>query len=274
MQAKRTKTTPDEDAFLDEAHGDFVGWRQPEQRLREALAKDELQLYVQPIMALPENRFAMAEVLVRLREEEAMLLPPGEFLPTFEHYGMMPELDRWVVSRIAQRVARHGQGAFRRYSINVSEQTLKQADMPGFLLQTLEKLKVRADALCFEIDESDMLARLAAAARFAAAVRSLGCKVAVDGFGRRATSFAPLKTLRVDYIKVDGAITRNILRSDNALNKLQTILRVGKALNAGIVAEFVEQADILDRLRQLGVGYAQGFGIARPAPIEELPKGG
>jgi len=100
MQAKKTQAAPDEDALLDEAHGDFVGWRRPAQRLREALAKDELQLYVQPIMALPENRFAMGEVLVRLREEEAKLLPPGDFLPTFEHYEMMAELDRWVVSRI------------------------------------------------------------------------------------------------------------------------------------------------------------------------------
>jgi len=274
MQAKKTQAAPDEDALLDEAHGDFVGWRRPAQRLREALAKDELQLYVQPIMALPENRFAMGEVLVRLREEEAKLLPPGDFLPTFEHYEMMAELDRWVVSRIVQRLARHGHGGFRRYSINVAEQTLKKADMPRFVLQTLEKLKVRADTLCFEIDESDMLARLTAAARFSAAVRSLGCKIAVDGFGRRATSFVPLKTLRVDYIKVDGSITRNILRSEHALKKLQTILRVGKALNAGIIAEFVEQAEILDSLRKLRVGYAQGFGIARPAPIEELPKGG
>ena len=274
MQAKKTQPVADRDAPLEEAHGDFLGWHRPAQRLREALAKDELQLYVQPIMALPENRFAMAEVLVRLREEEAKLLPPGDFLPTFEHYGMMAELDRWVVSRIVQRLARHGHGGFRRYSINVAEQTLNKADMPGFVLQTLEKLKVRPDNLCFEIDESDMLARLTAAARFAAAVRSLGCKIAIDGFGQRATSFAPLKTLRVDYIKVDGSITRNILRNAHALKKLQTILRVGDAMHAGIVAEFVEHADVLDRLRKLGVGYAQGFGIARPAPIEDLPKGG
>jgi len=273
MQAKRTKPAADEDALLDEAHRDFVGWQQPKQRLREALVKNELQLYAQPILALAQNRFAMAEVLVRLREEEAKLLPPGDFLPTFEHYRMMPELDRWVVSGIVQRLARRPLGAVRRFNINVASQTLGRTDVPGFVLENLLHANVRPDALCFEIDESDVLARPVASAGFAAAVRSLGCKIAVDGFGYRATSFAPLKTMRVDFIKVDGSITRNVLRSEHALNKLRTILRVGKAINAGVVAECVEEKDVLEKLRELGVNYAQGFGIARPAPIEELPAG-
>jgi EAL domain-containing protein (putative c-di-GMP-specific phosphodiesterase class I) len=273
MQAKRTESAADEEALLDEAHRDFVGWQQPKQRLREALAKNELQLYAQPILALARNRFAMAEILVRLREEEAKLLPPGDFLPTFEHYRMMPELDRWVVSRTVQRLGQRSQGALGRFNINVASQTLGRTDVPGFVLEDLLHAGVRPDALCFEIDESDVLARPVVSAGFAAAVRSLGCRVAVDGFGYRATSFAPLKTMQVDFIKVDGSITRNVLRSERALNKLQTIVRVGKLIKAGVIAECVEQKDVLEKLRGLGVDYAQGFGIARPVLIDELPTG-
>ena len=266
-------SVPIDSEFLAEMDGAFIGWGDPAQRLRKALAGNELRLYMQPIANLAERRFVMAEVLVKLHEEETKMLPPGEFLPVFEQYGMMPNLDRWVVNRLVRRIARGSLGGFRQFSINVASATLLDFSFPGHIAQILQQYGVPAQALCFEIDEVDVLGRLNAAARFGTAVRALGCRVAIDGFGRRAATFAPLKTLRVDFIKVDGSITRRLLSTNTALNKLRAIVRVAQTIKVGVIAEFVEEADVLARLITLGVDYAQGFGIARPAPMDDLLKG-
>lgn len=266
------RSVPIDAEFLAKMDGEFTGWGDPAERLRKALAGDEIQLYLQPIAKLEARRFVMAEVLVRLREEETKMLPPGEFLPVFEQYGMMPDLDRWVVGRLVQRIARGSLGGFRQFSVNVASATLQDFGFPGYVEQTLRQFGVPAQRLCFEVDEVDVLGRLNAAARFGAAVRALGCRLAIDGFGRRAATFAPLKTLRVDFIKVDGSITRRLLSANTALNKLRAIVRVAQTIKVGVIAEFVEEAEVLARLVALGVDYAQGFGIARPAPIEELLK--
>ena len=268
MHDDNPSSVPVDAEFLAQMDGAYTGWSDPAKRLRDALANDELQLYIQPIARLSENRLVMAEVLVRLREEEKKMLPPGDFLPVFEQYGMMPDLDRWVVSQVVQRMVRHPPGGFRQFSINVAGKTLLDEQFPEHVTLTLRQFGVPAQALCFEIDEIDVLGRLDAAAQFSARVRSLGCKVAIDGFGRRSASFAPLKSLRIDFFKVDGSITRNILSSETALNKLRTIVRVAHAIKVGVIAEFVEETEILVRLFALGVDYAQGFGIARPTSVD------
>jgi EAL domain-containing protein (putative c-di-GMP-specific phosphodiesterase class I) len=204
-----------------------------------------------------------------LREEETLMLPPGDFLPVFEHFGMMPELDRWVVSHVLRWLAGARPGGFRSFSINISVQTLSDLEFPGFVAAELRNLRLPPAALTFEIEESSVMARSGSAVEFAAAVKGEGCKVAIDGFGQRSVSFAPLKTLRVDFIKVDGSIVRNLLRSSVAEVKLKAMVRVGEAIGVGVIAECVEETDILARLKALNVGYAQGFGIARPAPIAD-----
>lgn len=263
---------PGEDQFLDQMSRELTGWSDPFERLRHALDRDELQLYCQPILALrPPGGFVMAEVLIRLREEEALMLPPGDFLPVFEHFGMMPELDRWVVRHVVRWLAGARPGGFRTFSINISVQTIGEPEFPEFVAAELRNMRVPPAALTFEVEESSVLARAESAVQFAAAVKRAGCKVAIDGFGQRSVSFAPLKTLRVDYVKVDGSIVRNLLRSSVAEQKLKAVVRVGEAIGVGVIAECVEETDILARLKGLGVGYAQGFGIARPAPIAQRP---
>jgi EAL domain-containing protein (putative c-di-GMP-specific phosphodiesterase class I) len=179
-------SSPPVDAdFLAQMDSAYTGWRDPVNRLRGALANNELQLYIQPIAKLGEDRPTMAEVLVRLREEEKKLLPPGDFLPVFEQYGMMPDLDRWVVTQMVQRIARHPPGGFHQFSINVAGKTLLDERFPEYVSRILRQSGVSAQALCFEVDEIDVLSALDAAAKFSARVRALGCKVAIDGFGRR-----------------------------------------------------------------------------------------
>lgn len=263
---------PGEDQFLDQMSRELTGWSDPYERLRHALDRDELQLYCQPILALrPPGGFAMAEVLIRLREEEALMLPPGDFLPVFEHFGMMPELDRWVVRHVVRWLAGGRPGGFRSFSINISVQTIGDPEFADFVAGELRSMRVPPAALTFEVEESSVLARTESAVQFAAAVKGAGCRVAIDGFGQRSVSFAPLKTMRVDFVKVDGSIVRNLLRSSVAEQKLKAVVRVGEAIGVGVIAECVEETDILARLKGLGVGYAQGFGIARPAPIAQRP---
>jgi EAL domain-containing protein (putative c-di-GMP-specific phosphodiesterase class I) len=246
---------------------ELTGWSDLTDRLERALHNNELLLFAQPIESLRERgTYPIAETLVRLREEEAAMLPPGAFLPVFEHCGMMPELDRWVISRVVAALAAGTR--VPKFSINVSAQTLGDAGFSHALSKDLERAGVNPDSLVFEIDENDLLARPDAAARFSAAVKSIGCRLLFDGFGRRSVSFEPLKTLRVDYVKVDGVIIRKLASSDVARSKLNAISRVGEVIGVGVIGECVEEEAVIGLLKTAGVGYAQGFGIAAPQAIE------
>lgn len=258
-----------DDKALERMGHALAGWDDPLGRLRSALANDEFVLYCQPMRALQgAQAHPIAEALVRLREEESAMLPPGEFLPVFEHYRMMPELDRWVVRAVVRRLGRGSK--VPRFSVNLSGQTLADVEFPKFVAGELMGAGVPPRALLFEVDEADLLARPEAVGRFSAAVRTLGIGLMADSFGYRAASFAPLKPLAPEFIKVDGSITRRILAGGNALRKLRAILKAAQALGAGVVAECVEDQDILVRLKAEGVGYVQGFGVYRPHPIDSV----
>jgi len=261
-----------EDKFLEQMDSKLTGWTDPVARLRHAIDKDEFELYCQPIVALAGGeRYPMGEVLVRMREEEKALLPPGEFLPVLEHYRMMPQLDRWVVRHTVKRLAAGSR--IPRFTVNLAGETLADVDFPRFVAAQLTSNQVAPDRLLFEIDESDVLLQPETAAKFAAAYRALGGSLLIDGFGRRAASFASIKALGVDFVKVDGSITRRLLTSELASTKMNAILRVGEALKFAVVAECVEDQDILLRLKALGVGFAQGFGIYQPQPIKAVAGG-
>jgi EAL domain-containing protein (putative c-di-GMP-specific phosphodiesterase class I) len=253
---------------LEQISPELTGWDDPAARLRSALSNDELQLFAQPIMRLSgANDFPMAETLVRLREEEQKLLPPGEFLPAFEHCRMMPDLDRWVARHVIENLA-HPPAKGLTLTINVSGQTIEDPDFLPFVAGELVRREVDAKSLCFEIDEIDTLAHPEASAKFAATARRFGCRVLIDSFGRRSVTFNALTALQASFVKVDGSIVRRILTAPGAASKLSAIVRVGSVLHIDVIAECVESQEILDQLRLLGVGYAQGFGIALPRPVE------
>jgi EAL domain-containing protein (putative c-di-GMP-specific phosphodiesterase class I) len=258
-----------EDSFLERMDSELVGWSNPVERLKSAIENNEFELYCQPILQLAGNaRYPLAEVLVRLREEERALLPPGEFLPAFEHYRMMPHLDRWVVRHTVKRLAQGSR--IPRFTVNVSVQTMEDKEFPRFVAGQLAANKVTASRLLFEIDEADTLASPESVARFAAMMKPVGTPLLIDSFGTRTVSFAPLKAFAVQFLKVDGRITRKVIVNEAARNKLNAILRVGEHLGFGVVAECVEEQDVLTRLKAMGVGYAQGFGIHKPHPIDAL----
>ena len=182
----KTQPAPDpagEKRFLEEMGHALAGWSDPATHLRDALQKNELQLYCQPILTLQNSQFEAAEVLVRLREEEQALLPPGEFLPVFEHFRMMPDLDRWVARHVIDRLSKGSRVG--RFSINVHGQSLADLDFPGFVADELRAARIPAAALLFEIDESDVLQKPSVAEGFASAMRAVGCGLVIDSFARR-----------------------------------------------------------------------------------------
>jgi EAL domain-containing protein (putative c-di-GMP-specific phosphodiesterase class I) len=259
---------PVDDKSIDRTSAELTGFLQPLARLKQALAKDEFSLYCQPIRSLQDGRYAMGEVLVRMREEEAALLPPGDFFPVFEHYRMMPQLDRWVLRHTIKRLKEGSR--VPRFTVNLAAQTIEDTEFPKFVAAELMGSGIAASGVAFEIDENDALTRPEACARFASAVKPIGCGVLLDGFGRRAVTFEPLKVLRVDIVKIDGSLIRKLLNAETALKKIQAIVRVAEALKIGVVAECVEEQDLLVRLKALGVGYAQGFGVHQPLPIDRI----
>jgi EAL domain-containing protein (putative c-di-GMP-specific phosphodiesterase class I) len=221
---------------IDQTSVELTGWANPLARLREALEKDEFALYCQPVAAVEAcgERFPMAGVL------------------------------RHTVQQLA------GGSRIPRFTINVSGQTLKDATFPVFAAAELRAAGVAMDAVMFELDESDVLARPESSASFAAAVKGYGGGVVIDSFCRRAVSFAPFNALRPDFVKVDGSLIRKLIASEAAQTKLKAVVRVAGALGIGVVAECVEEQDLLARLKALGVGFAQGFGVAKPQPIESF----
>jgi EAL domain-containing protein (putative c-di-GMP-specific phosphodiesterase class I) len=258
-----------DDKFRERMDSELTGWADPVARLQQAIEKDEFALFCQPILSLRAGGgYPMGEVLVRMREEEKALLPPGDFLPVFEHYRMMPQLDRWVVRNTIKRLAAGSR--IPSFTVNLSGETLADPEFLRFVGGQLSMYKVAADGLLFELDESDVLMHPERATHFANAFRSLGVRLMVDGFGRRAVSFSVIEALGVSFIKVDGGIVRKLLASESARSKMNAVLRVGEALNFSVVAECVEEQDVLTRLKALGVGFAQGFGIHQPHPIDKV----
>lgn len=265
-------------ARLDQSPGEAAGqatpgsaaikaWSDPPAQLRAVLQQNQLCLYCQPILALHSGEFTMAEVFVRLRGEEEALLPPGDFLPVFEQYGMLPDLDRWVVREVILHLGRSNAGFC--YSINLSGPTLADAQFPDFVANALALARVPSAALLFEMDEADVLARADAAQRFSAAIKATGCGVMIDSFARCTLSYAPLKSVKADFVKVDGSTVRNVLKSADALARLNAVLRVGEVTGIGVIAECIEDQQVLDRVTSLGTGWAQGYGIVKPYPIEQ-----
>lgn len=246
-------------------------------RLLQALQQNEFLLFAQKILPLkpgvPEPE--CYEVLVRLKEEEDNLLPPGGFIPIAERYGMLEEIDRWVVrSLIAWCLDQHRRVPGWRvplFCVNLSEASVVGLEFAQFVRHELtQREEFPARALCFEISETDVITSNDHVRRLIAALKPAGCRFSIDGFGGAKVSFSYLEAMAVDFLKIEGSIIQNILRDPSDLAKARAINTVCQKVGMRTVAEFVETREILDKLREIGVDYVQGFGIARPAPISEL----
>ena len=262
----QTNVPRDIEVLLRQLNQDFVGWNDPPKRLLRALERNELVLYAQPILALgAERAFPMAEVLVRLQDDDAVFLPPRGFLPLYEHYRLLPQLDRWVARQSLARLARSPKVSC--LCINISTQTLSDPEFVAELGSEFARSKVSPASLVIEISEDDLLDSAELVNAFIAALRALGCRVAISGFGRRSVSLSALASLRPDLLKIDGGIVRSLQLGQSSRNKLSALVSIAQAVGFELIGECVETDETLAHLREAGVAYAQGFGIRVPAPI-------
>ncbi len=236
-------------------------------RVREAIRESKLLLHSQPIIDLATNTIQQEELLVRMKGDRGFedLVMPGEFLPPAERFGLVQEIDRWVVAE-AVKIAKH-----RRVEVNLSGKSIGDADLIRLIETLLRDHAVDPSNLIFEITETAAADNLDAARDFAWRLRGLGCGFALDDFGTGYGTFAYLKHLPVTYIKIDIEFVRFLAIDPSDQKIVKSIIAVAQNFGVRTIAEGVEHQATLDLLRDLGVDYAQGFLIGEPKPVEYVP---
>jgi len=239
-----------------------------ERRLRDALRKDRFSLHFQPILDLRSDVVTHHELLLRMVEEDGSLVMPGAFLGVAERYGLIYEIDRWVVREAIRLIAEHQRkGENRVFEVNLSGKTLSDPDLLPMIQRELTANEVLPGNLVFEITETAAIHDLDQARRFIDAMKGLGCRFALDDVGAGFSSLYFLKHLAVDYIKIDGSFVRNLPHDPADQHLVKALVAVARELKRETIAEFVDSEETLRLLREYGVDYAQGFLIGRPGPL-------
>lgn len=259
-----------EDAELDHHHHDVA----VVSRIDQAFEHGNFRLYRQPIVPLSGHGRPHYEVLVRMVDELGMPIPPTAFIPTAERYSLLPILDRWVVGTLVDYVAHQhkraggGREETSFYAVNISGASINDSTFADFLRKLLLEHEPASEVICFEITETTAISNLTKAAELMHELKTLGCRFALDDFGTGVSSFAYLKYLPVDFLKIDGTFIRDLSTNpmDHAI--VEAIARVGHVMGMATVAEFVEDQATLEKLRQLGVDYAQGTAVGEPELME------
>lgn len=254
---------------------DLTGWQNAADRIKSAIRNDEFHLYAQPIMDLQSESRRFYEIYMRMAEEEENMMPPGAFLPLAEKYGLMVDLDRWAVTAVLKAVIvrREANAAWEQatYCINLSRATIADPYFPDFVRAQLAAFNVPGEALRFELQEADVLANPGDAAHLVQHLSQLDCWSVLCGFGRDKVSFDILKDLPVGFLKIDSSIVLKMLRDESALAKLKSINRVAHTVGINTIAELVESDEMIAKLRQIGIDYAQGMAIGIPMPLKDVP---
>jgi len=240
------------------------------QRLHMALEENRFCLYAQEISPLGQTDGGNGhiEILLRLHDEAGRIILPDSFIPAAERYGLMTSLDRWVVENVFKIIARcmHERAGrpMAMCAINLSGITIGDDDFLGFLREKFEAYSIPPEMICFEITETSAIANLGSAIRFINELKALGCHFSLDDFCAGMSSFAYLKHLPVDFLKIDGSFVKDML--DDPINRamVEVINHIGHVMGKRTIAEFVETPQIEQALLEIGVDYAQGYLIERP----------
>ncbi len=259
-----------DDAMLTKHQGE-MHWVQ---RITKAIDDNRLILYCQPIVALSDDGCTSPsfEILVRLQDENNLIIPPMAFIPAAERYNVMVAVDRWVLRAALdawQRVCAACATERVMFAINISGSSLCNDSYQDFVLDTVAKSSVPGKCICFEITETAAVSNFQQAQHFITSLRALGCRFALDDFGCGLSSFTYLKNLAVDYLKIDGSFVRDMAHDPIDYAMVESINQLGHVMGIQTVAEFVENTATLELLRQLGVDYAQGYVLAEPMPLFE-----
>ena len=258
-----------DDAELNRRHNEMQ-WAS---RITQAIEENRLCLYQHSIVALNEHEpVYYREFLVRMVDDEGGLILPNAFIPAAERYNLMQSVDRWVIERVFHCLAialDHGlvTDIEPLCFINLSGASLSDDGLTGFIHQLLKKYRLPPHMICFEITETTAITDFPAATEFVSTIKREGCRFALDDFGTGMSSFSYLKRLPVDFIKIDGSFVKNLRSDPMDYAIIQSIANIAHIGGMRTIAEFVEDEEVMALLRQIGVDFAQGYGIDRPAPV-------
>ncbi|MGI9272167.1 MAG: putative bifunctional diguanylate cyclase/phosphodiesterase [Woeseiaceae bacterium] len=245
-----------------------VGWMN---RLRKAIDEDGFELRFQPINDIETGKTTHHEVLIRLRGDDGMLISPDAFLPSAVRFGLMTEIDFWMIRHAAIAYAEHSApDRLIKFSINLSANAFENDDLTDFVEKTFKEFNVLPTDIILEITESLAVRRPVHVERQIAVLRKLGCQFALDDFGTGYSSFSYLQKLKFDYIKIDGSFVSDLLNNPVDQKMIKMIAEIGKEAGMRTIAEYVQNARALDRLGELGVDMAQGYFVGRPTKVPKF----
>ncbi|MFB3100107.1 MAG: EAL domain-containing protein [Gammaproteobacteria bacterium] len=257
-----------DDSELAQRHGEM----QWVTRLHQALEEDRFCLYAQTIVPLDGSTDKHYELLIRMVDAKGEIIPPGAFLPAAERYDLISKIDRWVIDNAFGLLADNPVflSQINFISINLSGQSLTSPGILEFIITQLDESGIGGEKICFEVTETAAISNLSGAVKFISTLRGLGCRFALDDFGSGLSSFGYLKNLPVDYLKIDGMFVKDIVDDPIDRAMVKSINDIGHVMGMKTIAEFVENDEIKGMLRLIGVNYAQGYGIGKPQPFDEL----
>jgi EAL domain-containing protein (putative c-di-GMP-specific phosphodiesterase class I) len=244
------------------------------ENLSAALAAGEFVLYSQTIKPIAPDggKTLYQEILVRYAEEEDKLLPPGGFFPTLERLKLMVMLDKWVIARIIRWCAEQKKSTKEwptaQYTINLSLDAIVDKEFPAFVSGQLKRSHVPGDRLLFEISEQDVDKHPLDLDRLMLALKPLGCGFVVTDYGGEVVSGEMLQALGVNLVKIDGRIVRRLHDDKQSFDTASSIQAVCREIGIRTIAELVELRETVQKLREIGIDYAQGYGIGKPAPLK------
>jgi diguanylate cyclase (GGDEF)-like protein/PAS domain S-box-containing protein len=241
--------------------------------ISDALDNDRFLLYVQPIVPVLNKKLKIGyEVLLRLKMQDGTIAPPGAFLPAAERYNSATRIDRWVVQHTLQWLNCHVDQIqhIGSIAINLSGQSLGDEVVLDYIIHQFESSDVPAEKIKFEITETAAIANLQDATVFMKTLSKFGCQFSLDDFGSGLSSFAYLKNLQVDVLKIDGMFVKDMLDDPIDYEMVKSINQIGHVMGLETIAEFVENDQVLERLREIGVDYVQGYHLGKPMPIANI----
>lgn len=239
------------------------------QHLKDALVNNDFVLHCQTIMNIGTSDKKHCEILLRLKSKEGNIVPPMSFIPAAERYEIMPDIDKWVITNTIKFLTSNSKYINNHiFTINLSGQSLGRKGFDKFIIDTLTTNKIDPSIICFEITETAAISNLTKAVEFIKSLKAIGCYFALDDFGSGLSSFNYLKNMPVDYIKIDGHFILDICDDKTDLAFVEAINRIGHIMGIQTIAEFVESKDVLDKLSDIGVNYAQGYFIDKPKPLK------
>ncbi len=241
-------------------------------RINDALGENRFCLYAQPILSLDGSSNRHYELLLRMVGEEGEIILPGAFLVSAERYNLVDLLDAWVIKNACKLLSSH-EGFVKQInfiSINLSGPSLTKSGFLDYILAQLKESGIEANKICFEVTETVAISNLSIASTFISTLKEKGCLFALDDFGSGLSSYGYLKNLPVDFLKIDGMFVKDIVDDEIDYAMVKSINDIGHVMGLKTIAEFVENDEILDRLRDIGVDYAQGYGLGKPLPFDEI----